>query len=398
MTRWSRGSRTGSLTAARQAAAGGERWRSRSPPRRRCWSPRVARRPGCRSAGRRLRQRRACHPAKCRPAWRDQATPDTAKRDPIEARPDEAPSSVALPPHDATPATAVAPAARRRARAEHVQPLDTEPGAAELFAAANAARRARDLRGAIDRYLALERRFPDTEEALVSLVSAGRSTRAAGRVGRRAARIRSISRPASGRAARVRGVVRPRARASGSSGGAATRSMPGAGCCARFPDRSTSPPAASAWTSSRGDDRRAGRRAVRPALAAGPRRRRSRSRRVPREIAAPSERAEITVVAAAPCAPPLRDVIADQLADVTSEVVWTCRDRLDPEDQFRQTLPGGSALRVWIDLRMGAEARLTLERVGPVRGPADRAHERPRRAGARTDRPDRQVCGAGRAR
>jgi hypothetical protein len=77
---------------------------------------------------------------------------------------------------------------------------------------------------------------------------------------------------------------------------------------------------------------------------------------------APSERAEITVVAAAPCAPRLREVIADQLADVTTEVVWTCRDRLDPEDQFRQTLPGGSALRVWIDLRMGAEARLTLER------------------------------------
>jgi hypothetical protein len=89
-----------------------------------------------------------------------------------EARLDEAPPSVALPPHDATPATAVAPAARRRARTEHAQPLDAAPSAAELFAAANAARRARDLRGAIDRYLALERRFPDTEEALVSLVSA----------------------------------------------------------------------------------------------------------------------------------------------------------------------------------------------------------------------------------
>ena len=45
--------------------------------------------------------------------------------------------------------------------------------AAELFAAANAARRARDLRGAIDRYLALEQRFPDSEEALVSRVAAG---------------------------------------------------------------------------------------------------------------------------------------------------------------------------------------------------------------------------------
>jgi len=89
-----------------------------------------------------------------------------------EARPGEAPPSVALSPHDATPATVVAPAARRRALAEHAHPSDTEPTAAELFAAANAARRAHDLRGAIDRYLALERRFPDTEEALVSLVSA----------------------------------------------------------------------------------------------------------------------------------------------------------------------------------------------------------------------------------
>ena len=90
----------------------------------------------------------------------------------MKRRPSEAPPSVAPPPHDATPATAVAPAARRRARAEHAQPPATEPTAAELFAAANAARRARDLRGAIDRYLALERRFPDTDEALVSLVSA----------------------------------------------------------------------------------------------------------------------------------------------------------------------------------------------------------------------------------
>jgi len=75
-----------------------------------------------------------------------------------------------------------------------------------------------------------------------------------------------------------------------------------------------------------------------------------------------SERAEITIVADAPCAPRLREVIADQLADVTAQLVWTCRDRLDPEDQFRPTPPGGSALRVWIDLRLGAEARLTLER------------------------------------
>ena len=83
---------------------------------------------------------------------------------------------------------------------------------------------------------------------------------------------------------------------------------------------------------------------------------------VPPAGAEPSERAEITIVAGAPCAPQLREVIADQLADLTAQLMWACRDRLDPEDLFRQAPPGGSLLRVWIDLRVGAEARLTLER------------------------------------
>ena len=78
--------------------------------------------------------------------------------------------------------------------------------------------------------------------------------------------------------------------------------------------------------------------------------------------AEPSERAEITVVAGADCAPRLREVIAEQLADLTAPLVWACRDRLDPEDLFRQPQPGGNLLRVWVDLRSGAEARLTLER------------------------------------
>ena len=86
--------------------------------------------------------------------------------------PVEVPVAIVPPPlRDATP-PATAPAVKRRTRAEHAPPPDTEPTAADLFAAANAARRARDLHGALDRYLALERRFPDSEEALVSLVSA----------------------------------------------------------------------------------------------------------------------------------------------------------------------------------------------------------------------------------
>jgi len=47
------------------------------------------------------------------------------------------------------------------------------PTASELFAEANAARRALDLRKAGDLYLTLDRRFPESPEAPVALVSAG---------------------------------------------------------------------------------------------------------------------------------------------------------------------------------------------------------------------------------
>ena len=84
--------------------------------------------------------------------------------------------------------------ARRRTRASAQQeatPGGTQPTAAELFAAANAARRARDLRGAIDRYLRLEQRFPDSEEALVARVSAGDLL---SRVGEREAALQAFDR------------------------------------------------------------------------------------------------------------------------------------------------------------------------------------------------------------
>jgi TolA-binding protein len=84
--------------------------------------------------------------------------------------------------------------ARRRTRASaqpEPTPGATQPTAAELFAAANAARRARDLRGAIDRYLGLEQRFPDSEEALVARVSAGDLL---SRVGEREAALQAFDR------------------------------------------------------------------------------------------------------------------------------------------------------------------------------------------------------------
>jgi TolA-binding protein len=73
-----------------------------------------------------------------------------------------------------------APAVGDHRHALHKAALPRAPGSGtvltgppELFAAANAARRAGDLRGAIARYLLLERRYPTSSEAGVSRVSAG---------------------------------------------------------------------------------------------------------------------------------------------------------------------------------------------------------------------------------
>ncbi len=81
-----------------------------------------------------------------------------------------APAPAVLPPVRPTaPGPAGGAAARVRSAARAVP----APGAAELFAAANGARRAGDLPGAIARYQALQRRFPAAAEATVSRVSAG---------------------------------------------------------------------------------------------------------------------------------------------------------------------------------------------------------------------------------
>jgi len=72
------------------------------------------------------------------------------------------------------------------------------------------------------------------------------------------------------------------------------------------------------------------------------------------------ERVAVSVVAGGPCPSSLREVVAGQLADLTSDLVWTCRDRFDPEDVFRPEGPQGSAARVLVDLRAGGEVRLTV--------------------------------------
>ena len=61
-----------------------------------------------------------------------------------------------------------------------------------------------------------------------------------------------------------------------------------------------------------------------------------------------------------PCPPSLREVVAGQLADLTSDVVWTRGDRFDPEEVFRSDAGQAGVVRVFVDLRAGREARLTL--------------------------------------
>ena len=76
----------------------------------------------------------------------------------------QAPSEKAMIRHGAT---------GERGKSPRMPPATAALTAAELFADANAARRALDLRRAIDLYLALDRRFPESAEAPVALVAAG---------------------------------------------------------------------------------------------------------------------------------------------------------------------------------------------------------------------------------
>jgi hypothetical protein len=72
-------------------------------------------------------------------------------------------------------------------------------------------------------------------------------------------------------------------------------------------------------------------------------------------------RVEVTVTTGAgPCPPLLREVVAGQLADVTTDLVWTCRERRDPEEAFRTERAETAAIRISIDVRSAAEARLLL--------------------------------------
>jgi len=81
--------------------------------------------------------------------------------------------AVALEPPRAASVRSHGHALRRGPAAEAAALPLPDPGPAELFAAANAARRAGELRGAISQYLALERRYPASSQAGISRVSAG---------------------------------------------------------------------------------------------------------------------------------------------------------------------------------------------------------------------------------
>ena len=74
-----------------------------------------------------------------------------------------------------------------------------------------------------------------------------------------------------------------------------------------------------------------------------------------------ARRIELTVVADQPCAPRLRDVLVEQLAGVASEILWSCRARLEQEELFRPASPPTAGVRVWIDVSSESDARLFLK-------------------------------------
>jgi TolA-binding protein len=93
---------------------------------------------------------------------------------PESPAPSESPVPSESPAPRESPATPGRPVvAERRFVRPAAVPLAAEPSASELFATANASRRSRGLRAAVSQYEALQRRYPASEEALVSYVSAG---------------------------------------------------------------------------------------------------------------------------------------------------------------------------------------------------------------------------------
>ena len=127
---------------------------------------------------------RATHNTPAAPAVAsDRPTTRTAQTQPLAheiATPEATPAEIAVP---VTEQATAAPAARasgrghavhRRVAAVEAQPAATPLDLATLFASANEARRAGQAERAGELYVELQRRFPESRESLLSLVSYGR--------------------------------------------------------------------------------------------------------------------------------------------------------------------------------------------------------------------------------
>jgi len=111
-------------------------------------------------------------------AWPGSGTPRAPAAKPLDETPAaETPRGQTLDEEKRAPSGKAATrhaSVAERARSPHASLVPAAaPTAAELFAEANGARRALDLKRAADLYLALDRRFPGSPEAPVALVSAG---------------------------------------------------------------------------------------------------------------------------------------------------------------------------------------------------------------------------------
>jgi len=68
----------------------------------------------------------------------------------------------------------------------------------------------------------------------------------------------------------------------------------------------------------------------------------------------------ISVIAADACAPRLREVVAEQLADLATGLTWSCFESIDEEAPFRAARVPAGGVQMWIDVSLPAEARLTV--------------------------------------
>jgi hypothetical protein len=72
---------------------------------------------------------------------------------------------------------------------------------------------------------------------------------------------------------------------------------------------------------------------------------------------------QIAVIANGECPPALHERLAEQVAEIAHHLSWSCLGTFDAEEPFRSPNVDPDTLQIWVDVRPGSEARLTLRDV-----------------------------------